>query len=350
MIRLVFKLYWKKTTMNKNHILIATVLALSLPWVGCNKSGKLAQPSISKPPSGPVELKLKWPQGERIVQDMDMKQNMELSIPGQPGPMKQDMTMGQEYGLTVLKENPDGGHEVEMEFLSARMGVTMGSKTLLEYDSTKTSSADKANPVADMFGKIVGSKIQYFLNASNEVERIEGVDELMNRLSSGAQADALALLKSVYSEGGYFKQMMSANRFLPPKAVQPGDTWPVKQSFEMGPLGTTVMDFDCTFQSWEMHGKRNCARIEFQGTVKSTPGTNANPAGLSMTITDGNSSGVSWFDPELGITIDTIMNQDMKMVMKIPMNSRGNAGAAGRMQTITNQMNQVVNIKLVSVK
>ena len=30
---------------------------------------------------------------------------------------------------------------------------------------------------------------------------------------------------------------MSANRFMPPKAVKPGDTWPIKQSFEMGPLG-----------------------------------------------------------------------------------------------------------------
>jgi hypothetical protein len=44
------------------------------------------------------------------------------------------------------------------------------------------------------------------------------------------------------------------------------------------------------------------------------------------------------------------MNQDMKMVMNMPMNTRRNAGAAGRMQTITNQMNQVMTIKLDSVK
>jgi hypothetical protein len=338
----------KTTTMNKNLILIVTALALSLPWVGCNKAGKLAQPSAFKSPAGPVVLKLKWPQGERILQDMDMKQNMEISMPGQPGPMKQDMTMGQEYGLTVLKENPDGGHEVEMEFLSARMGMTMGGKTLLDYDSTKQSSADKTNSVADMFGKIVGFKIQFFLNASNEVERMEGVQTLVNRLSSGGQADALAPLKSTMFSEDRFKQMMSANRFMPPKAVQPGDTWPVKQSFQMGALGTMVIDFNCTFRSWEMHGKRNCARIEFQGTINSTPDTDANPAGMS--ITDGNSSGVSWFDPELGITIDTTMNQDMKMVMNIPMNPRGNPGAAGQMQTITNQMNQVITVKLVSVK
>ena len=343
--------------MNKNTLLIAVTLALSLSWMGCNKSGKLNTKSEFKAPSGLVEMKLKWPVGERIVQDMDMKQSMELSIPGQPGPTKQDMTMGQEYGLTVLKDTPGGGHEIEMEFLSARMSIAMGGKTL-DYDSTKKSANDSANPaaakiqksLADMFGKIVGSKIQYFLDASNDVERMEGVDELENRLSSGAQADWLGPFKSAMFSKDRFKLIMSANRYLPPKAVQPGDTWPNTLSFEMGPLGTMTMDFNNTFQSWEMHGKRNCARLEFQGTIKSTPGNNASPTALSMTITDGDFSGVSWFDQELGITIDTTMNENIKMTMNIPMNSRGKAGAAGRMQTITNQMNQIINIKLVSVK
>lgn len=272
--------------MNKTPFLIATTLALSLSWLGCNKSGKLAESSTFTPPSGPVELKLKWPKGERVVQEMEMKQNMELNIPGQPAPMKQDMTMGQEYGLTVLNATPDGGHEVEMEFLSARMNSTMGGKTLMDYDSAKKSSADKANPVADMFGKIVGSKIQFFLNVSNEVDRIEGVDALVERLTTGTQAAALAPLKSMFSEG-YFKQMMSANRFMPPKAVQPGDTWPVQLEFPMGPLGIMVMNYTFTFESWQMHGKRNCARMEFQGIISTKPDPDSKPGGMSMSILDG---------------------------------------------------------------
>lgn len=337
------------TTMKKNLLLTAIALALSLSWMGCNKSGKLDKPSVEPAPTGAVELKLKWLKGERVVQDMDMKQNMELAIPGQPAPLKQDMTMGQEYGLTVLSETPDGGHEVEMEFLSARMGSTMGGKTLLDYDSAKSSAEDKTNPVADLFGKIVGSKIQFFLDASNEVQRIEGVEALVARLTSGAQAAALAPLKSMFNEG-YFKQMMSANRFMPPKAVQPGDTWPVQMEFPMGPLGTMVMNYSFTFESWQRHGKRNCARLEFQGTITTKPDPGAKPAGMSMSILDGSTSGVSWFDPELGKTIDTSMNQDMKMVIKMPMPSRGKPGAAAQVQAMTNQMNQVITIKLVSVK
>lgn len=335
--------------MNKPPFLIATTLALSLSWLGCDKSGKLAESSTFTPPSGPVELKLKWPKGERVVQEMDMKQNMELNIPGQPAPIKQDMTMGQQFGLTVLNETPDGGHEVEMEFLSARMGSTMGGKTLLDYDSSKTASGDNTNPVAAMFGKIIGSKIQFFLDASNEVQRIEGVDALVERMTSGGQVASLAPFKSMFNEG-YFKQMMSANRFMPPKAVQPGDTWPVQMEFPMEPLGIMVMNYTFTFESWQMHGKRNCARMEFQGTITTKPDPSSKPTGMSMSIVDGNTSGVCWFDPEIGKTIDTSMNQDMKMVIKMPMPSRGKSGAAPQIQSMTNQMNQVITVKLVSVK
>jgi hypothetical protein len=55
---------------------------------------------------------------------------------------------------------------------------------------------------------------------------------------------------------------------------------------------------------------------------------------------------VSWFDPELGIGIDTTMNQDIKMSITMPVNLQGKKTT----QTMTNLMNQVVAMKLDSVK
>jgi predicted Ser/Thr protein kinase len=124
------------------------------------------------PPTGAVDLKLKWPPvGERIVWDVDLKRNGEYLISGQPDPLKEDLTLGKKYGFTVLKATLGGGHEVELEFLSFRGRIALGGKSVLDYDSSKESSAHMPNPLADMFGKVVGSKILYFLNASNEVER-----------------------------------------------------------------------------------------------------------------------------------------------------------------------------------
>jgi len=331
--------------MNKNIPLITVALALSLSGVGCNKSSKLDKASTFTPPSGSVELKLKWPVGERIVQSFDMKQNMEIFVPNQPDSIKQNMTMGQGYGLTVLKETPGGGHEVELEFLNERMSMEMGGKTMFDYDSTKKPSTDKANPVGDAFQRIIGAKIQYFLDASNNVQRIEGIDVLTNRLMSGGAPDATTSLKSLFNEG-YLKQMIDHSQYMPPQSVQPGDTWPVQIEIEMGPLGTMVMDYTFTFQKWEQLGKRTCARLEFQGTIKTKPDQNPISTGMSMSILDGNSSGVSWFDPELGKTIRTSLNQDMKMAMTIPTYVHGKTIT----QTMTNVMNQVIIIELESVK
>jgi hypothetical protein len=236
-----------------------------------------------------------------------------------------------------------------MDFLTARMGMTMGEKSMVDYDSTKKAGPDKPDPMADVFSKIVGSKVHYFLDASNGVDRVEGIDDLLNRLSAGAKAEQVAPLKGMFNEG-YFKQMMSANQFLPTNAVQPGDTWPVQLEVPLGALGTMIMNYDFTFERWEMHGKRECARVEFQGTIQSKPGSGANPSGMSMSVQDGATTGIFWFDPDLGITIDTTMNQNLTVVMQLPQSQQGKTGAGAKKQSITSQMNQAISIKLVSVK
>ncbi len=134
-----------------------------------------------------------------------MKQNMSISIPGQPNPIKQDMTMGQEYGLTVVKvralPRQRQPPNQEMEFLNARVGMTMGGKTMLDYDSTKKSTDKATKSVGDIFSKIVGAKIQFFLSPSNEVDRMQGVEELTQRPASASKDPQLGYLKGMYGEG-----------------------------------------------------------------------------------------------------------------------------------------------------
>jgi hypothetical protein len=346
----------KKSYMKKNSLLIIVTLALSLSGMGCNKSGKLDTTSKFTAPSGPVELKLKWPVGERVVQDFDMKMNMEITVPNQPNSIKQnmDMNMGQKYALSVLKENPDGGHEVEMEFLGIRMKLDQGGKTMMEYDSAQKAAHDRKDPMTvtfqKMFQGIVGAKIKFVLDASNRVDRVEGFEEITKQLMAGGPQAANSGMDSMFSEG-YFKQIMDGNRYLPSKPVQPGDSWPVQMEVTMGPVGTLQINYTVTFQSWEQHGKRTCARLEFQGTLKSKPDPNSATTGMTMSITDGDTSGVSWFDPELGMIIETVANQNMKMNMTVPANPRAKTpAAAGKTQTITSLMKQEISMKLESVK
>jgi len=248
----------------------------------------------------------------------------------------------------VLKDTADGGHEVELEFLSLRMKIDQGGKPVLDYNTAEKTSNPARNPTATavqkMFQNVIGAKIQYFLDASNQVERLEGADALMSRIAASGHADAIGGFKTMFNEGS-LKQMINAE-FMPPKPVQPGDTWPVQTDIVMGDLGTMVMDYTYTLTGWEKHGQRTCARLEFQGTMKIKPDAASAPAGLATSVRDGSSSGVSWFDPELGMIIDTTLNQDMNVTLNVPITARGKKST----QTITGLMKQAIAIKLESVK
>ncbi len=334
--------------MNKNAFLITVALASGLFWAGCGKAGKLDRASTFATPTGPLELKLKWPAGEHVVESFDMKLNMELSVPNQPAPLQRDITLGQEFGLTVLNYTAGGGHAVELEFLNLRMKIDENGKRVLDYNAAEKTSNQAGDPAAaavqKMFQNVVGAKIQYYLDASNQVERLEGAEALMNRITASGPANVINGFKTMFNYGS-LKQMINAG-FLPPQPVQPGDTWPVQTEIVMGDLGTMVMDYTYTLTGWEKHGQRTCARLEFQGTMKIKPGAAAAPTGLATSVHDGNSSGVSWFDPELGMVIDTTLNQDMNVTMNVPITARGKRST----QTITALMKQAITIKLESVK
>jgi Family of unknown function (DUF6263) len=335
--------------MKRNSSIILATLALGLAWVGCNKSGKLSETSKFTIPAGPVELKLKWPLGERVLQSLEVKQTSETTLPNTPAPMKQDMTFGQQYALTVLKDDGAGGREIEMEFLSARGSTTNAGQGTVSFDTAKKSPTDAGNPLAESLTKLVGAKLKFFLDASNVVQKVEGVDEIKNRFASGGKAGPANSLDSMFTEP-YFKQMLDYSRTLPPNPVQPGDTWPVKLDVSLGNLGAMDMEYTFTFTNWEKHGKRTCARLEFIGTIKNKPMGNSNPGGMTIAVQDGNSTGVTWFDPEIGAVIDTSTSQDMRMAVTVPMPAAAKKGPAAKPLTITTVLHQVVTTKLDSVK
>lgn len=319
----------------------ALALALAMAAAGCGKTNKINTPSTTTPPaSGPVELKLKWTPGEHIVQEMDMKMDIQSFLPGMPEPMKQSINLGQKFSLSVVSANPDGGRQIELQFLSVRMDME-SARGKMSYDSDQDST-NTDNPLA-LMGKMVGARLEYTLDASNKVEHIDGVDELLDRLS--ADNPAAAQFKSTFNED-YFKQVMDSSRYLPPKPVQPGDTWPIEFELPIGVFGAMHAKYTGEFKDWEMRGQRNCALLEFAGVMEIEPNENSR-SGFNMALHSGKNSGEIWFDPELGMVIDSKANLDMTMIMTVP--TRSPRGAAAGTQTITNQTTQTISFKVDSV-
>jgi len=234
---------------------------------------------------------------------------------------------------------------LEMEYLNTKMGMSMAGRKMLDYDSTKKSAKPNDPDIAAM-GKMTGAKIEFILDASNRVESVEGIEDLQSRMEGATKNDQSGMLKSLLS-ADTLKQMMDHAANLPDKAVQPGDSWPVHHEFAMGPLGTMVMDFTNTLNGWEKRNNRWCARIGVDGTIKSKPGDAADSPmpGMKIAVSDGTTSGETWFDLDMGMFVDSTMNQDMKLAITVPTgnpNKKTKKNAAPATQTINSDMHQVL--------
>jgi hypothetical protein len=265
---------------------------------------------------------------------------------------------------------------VELQYLSFRLEVDSGG-LLWRYDSAQTSAEDPSQ-IVGMFNTIMGARVRYFLSADNQVERIEGVDELIKQLNvfEGAKVkpgmtwDNNALdkvlkrmlsgprqpdegtawgLRRMFNED-HFKYKFDSS-FFPGKPVQPGDTWAFSRESRKNKRSlfsaSLMREFTIAFRSWEMHADRLCARLDFQGTEKTSAQAESDAAKAINPITEGTFSGVMWFDPESGRGIETNVNHDFKVTsskiaMPVP-------SARPPVQAVTDHHHQVITDKLISV-
>ena len=331
--------------MKTSNYLLMALLALGLSGAACNKSPAVKVEHTSMP-AGPVELQLKWPLNRHAVQSFDMKLTLNMTVPGLPQPMKEDMAMGQDMALTVTRELDGGKREVEMEYLKMKVSASMAGKQMMEFDSSKKAAKD-ADPATAAIRKLVGAKIQFILDASNRVESVQGVEALQGRLREILKGDQSGTLKSLMGPDA-LKQMVDHAASLPAKPVKPGDSWPVQREYPLGQLGTLVLDFTNTLTGWEKLHDRWCAKIGVEGTIKSkaTDPADAEVNGMSIKVSDGTCSGETWFDIDLGMFVESTLNNDLKMAITVPASRPGAKKTdAPQTQTISGDMHQTVEFK-----
>jgi hypothetical protein len=319
---------------------IIALLSLSttltcLLFAGCSKSqdDAGAAKSAEAVPSGPVELKLKWMVGKQYLQQMTMNQDMDLTIPGNPKPMRQQMEMQQDYTLSALKQRPEGGFELELKFIGEKMSSKMDGREIISFDSASDPAKDGANPAAATFRKMIGAHVKFLTDADGKIEKVEGYDEFVDQISGGLPA-AKTMVKSMFSEET-LKQFGAGAQGLPDKPVKVGDIWPYQMEIVAGAMGTLKMNLNYKFAGWEQHDGHNCAFLTYTGDMTSKAATN-NP-GMNLSIENGKITGKNWFDPALGTMVNGVADQ----TMTLKMNMQG--------KTTDSQMKQKIAMKLVKI-
>jgi hypothetical protein len=313
------------------NLLISLCVAWALALTGCSKSAPVYK--AGPPPTGPTMLKLKWPVGSRVETTVDLRQPMETKMPGQSEPQKQELLVTQKYVHTVLSESPDGSHVLEMEFVGTKVSMK-GDTTSVELDTS--DKALESTPTGATAHKLMGAKVQIFLDASNEVQKIEGEDELKKLIGPVKKNDPMEMLTDLTSEDT-FRNLMQAGKSLPGTPVQPGDSWPVKTESHSRSMGTLISDHTYTFKGWERQKDHNVAHLEFDGTTASKAGQDLRISGLAAIIEGGKSSGEAWFDLEEGMFVEATVTQDLTVTLTMPKQAGG--------QQLVVSLNQFITVK-----
>ena len=180
-------------------------------------------------------------------------------------------------------------------------------------------------------------EMQYETDSEGRVVRVKGFQPFIDRVMAGAPPALRDSFGAMYSEG-YFKQLCDTARMAPNRGVKPGDRWQRSIREEMGSLGTLAVYAQMKFKEWEQHGDRKCARIESIGKLSSEPPpTQGEAQTVAMEIEEGTANSTGWFDPALGMVVESVANQNL--TMKITTQGR----------TVSSRMDQKINFKLRDV-
>ncbi len=316
----------------------------------CKKSGPLEGSADTKPsgakqagataPGEAVELKAKWPIGNNYTYRMDLTHSMTMKMPGMPQPMQQELTLAKTYSLAVLAERPNNGRELEFQIDAMEMDSAMGGMEM-SFDSKADAEADKTNPFAGPFRKIVGSKLKLFVSGEGRLESVEKLEEWQEKVLADSSPPVQMFVRSIYSQD-FLKQLVETSQSLPQRPVKVGETWPFRTDVPTGPMGKMAIEVKVKLKGFEQYENRHCAVLDSSGTLKGSGGE-AGPMG-KMSIEEGTLTGTSWFDPELGAMVG--MDSDQKMQLKI----EPPVAAPGGVKSISGDISQKVVLKLVDLK
>jgi hypothetical protein len=300
---------------------------------GCSKS-KNAATSTSGGSGNPLEMKIKWTVGKKYSLHMELSQTTKTDVPNQPQPVMQEVKLAQDFDISALKELDNGGRQLELEFNDETMDVSQGGRSVMSFDSAQSPAGDSNNPAAPILRTMIGARIQYFTDAGGKVEKMEGVDDLMNRIAATASPQQQMMFKQMFSEDT-LKRYGSFADAMPDHPVNIGDSWPLSKDVST-PIGVVTVDMKYTFKDWEQHGDRQCAYVEAVGDISTKSTSTA--MGAVVEIKNGKISGGFWYDPTAGMIVDMSTDQNMKL------------NITTRTQTMTAEFSQKVSLTLVDVQ
>jgi hypothetical protein len=294
--------------------LLLVFCAALAPLAACKKKEEAAaaggeqpaaeQPGEPTPKEEPAaELKPKWPAGKRLVVQLATHTDTEMANPSLPQPFKTENFLTQEIAFSPGKEREGGGGEVDVEVVSVRSENKAAGKTTPVFDPKADPKTERTGPMAPMAGafrKLMGSHVKYQTDADGKITKVDGVPQLMSKMTTGLPIQSQFIVRSLVSEDA-IKGWNVLHQNLPTNAVKAGETWESTRDLPFG-IAKFALTSTNTFKGWEQRNNKKMAKIETAGIIGPKEGAPA----AAITISEGATvAGTSWYDPDLGVIAES---------------------------------------------
>jgi hypothetical protein len=242
-------------------------------------------------------LAWKFKEGQPFYQEMKTDTTQSMKVMGSDITQKQSQT----FIFSWTPEKKEGDKWIiKQKIEGVKMRIEIGGQPI-EYDSTKEGQASSA--LGDFFKALVGSEFKLTVNKDFKVEKIEGRQEFLKKLTQANQ-QMEALLNQILSEEALKEMADPTFAAVPTKAVKANDTWDKSSKLNMGPIGTYDNNYKYTYEGKDKNNSK-LDRIKVETTLKYTPPADAPASGLpfkikSASLTGKNAGGSILFDNDKG--------------------------------------------------
>lgn len=179
-----------------------------------------------------------------------------------------------EKDKTVVKQTIEG----------VKMTVDIGG-TPITYDSTDAAPAGGNPGLADFFNNLRGTEFTVTFGKNMAVEKVEGREELLKKLSS-TNSQMEPLLKKILTDEALKEMTDPGLNITPPKEVAVGESWEKKSTLSLGPIGSYERTFKFTYKGKDPE-KKDLDLIEVEPKLVYKAPTNPDD-GLLFRIKGGN--------------------------------------------------------------
>jgi len=172
--------------------LLAGLLMLAL--AGCGRSRAVKEPPITgKASDPPVTLQPHWESGKRYLYRVDVSTTAIIPRRVTGKMMRAETTLGQDLSFSVT--NAAAGSDtrvIRMELTAVQMQTARDDGVTMTFDSDNPAIFVDDSSLADRLQKLIGLKMTFFVTSENRVTRVDGMNDLIERLSSGPSARGVA--------------------------------------------------------------------------------------------------------------------------------------------------------------